>query len=73
LRATWKVIAADMPIGLPVGGGRDEEGRLRRENSANGDGPVRGREFEIAEVLSFTKQRGVQRLHAHPMPRHDDE
>jgi alkaline phosphatase D len=58
--ATWKVIASDMPIGLVVGDGRDPEtGCPRGENSSNGDGPVRGREFEIAEVLSFIKQVDV--------------
>jgi alkaline phosphatase D len=59
-RATWKVIASDMPIGLLVGDGNDPtSGCARFENSANGDGPVLGREFEIAEVLRFIKRRGV--------------
>ncbi len=48
-KATWKVIASDMPIGLVVGDGDNFE------NGANGDGPVRGREFDIAEILSFIK------------------
>ena len=57
--ATWKVIAADMPIGLVVGDGNDAEGRPRFENNANGDGPVLGREFEIAELLRFIKQQRI--------------
>ncbi|MET0593297.1 MAG: alkaline phosphatase D family protein [Polyangiaceae bacterium] len=59
-RATWKIIAADMPLGLLVGDGTDgTSGCARFENSANGDGPVLGREFEIAEVLRFIKRSGV--------------
>jgi len=57
--ATWKVIAADMPIGLIVGDGEDAQGRPRFEASANGDGPVLGREFEIAEILRFIKAEGI--------------
>jgi alkaline phosphatase D len=59
-RATWKVIAADMPLGLRVQDGSDAQGRERWENGANGDGPVLGREFEIAEVLSHIKRRGIR-------------
>lgn len=58
-RATWKVIASDMPIGLNVGDGRDAQGRLRWEAVANGDGPVLGREFEIASLLSFIKRERI--------------
>ena len=58
-RATWTVIASDMPLGLIVGDGKDAEGRDRFENSANGDGPVLGREFEIAEILRFIKRNDV--------------
>jgi alkaline phosphatase D len=58
-RATWKVIASDMPIGLVVGDGRDAQGRARFENGANGDGPVLGREFEIADLLRFIKRKDV--------------
>ncbi|WP_095589154.1 alkaline phosphatase D family protein [Actibacterium ureilyticum] len=52
--ATWKVIAADMPIGMIV-----RDGDSAFENMANGDGPVLGREFDIAELLSFIKHAGV--------------
>ncbi len=56
-KATWKVIAADMPLGLIVPDGRDAQGRPIFENSCNGDGPARGRELEIARVL-----RRIQRM-----------
>lgn len=51
-RATWKVIAADLPIGLVVPDGTAQEG------IAQGDGgsPL-GREIDLATVL-----RGLQRL-----------
>jgi alkaline phosphatase D len=50
-KATWKIIAADMPLSLIVGDGKDREGRPKFENSANGDGPPLGRELEIARIL----------------------
>lgn len=53
--ATWKVIAADMPIGMMV-----RDGSENMENSANGDGPVLGREQDIAAVLSFIKSAGIR-------------
>jgi alkaline phosphatase D len=50
--ATWKVIAADMPIGLYVGDGKDAQGNNKWEAVANGnDGPASGRELEIARLL----------------------
>ena len=54
-RATWKIIASDMPVGLIV-----RDGPEHFENMANGDGPVRGREHDIAEILSFIKHGGVK-------------
>lgn len=60
-RATWKVIAADMPIGLHVPDGTDEAGRARWEAIANGqDGPPRGRELEIADLLGFIRRYRVR-------------
>ncbi|MEZ5772284.1 MAG: alkaline phosphatase D family protein [Defluviimonas denitrificans] len=53
-RAVWKVIAADMPIGMVV-----KDGDTAFENAANGDGPALGRELDIAEVLSFIKHARV--------------
>ena len=57
-RATWKIVAADMPLGLVVS---HQPGR--HEAAANGDhGPARGRELEIAGLLSTIKQRGVRNV-----------
>lgn len=53
-QALWKVIASDMPLGLIV-----RDGDAAFENGANGDGPVLGREFDIAELLSFIKRANV--------------
>jgi alkaline phosphatase D len=47
--ATWKVIAADLPIGL-----------ISEDAIALGDGPPERREHEIADLLSFIKRAGVQ-------------
>jgi alkaline phosphatase D len=47
--ATWKVIAADLPIGL-----------ISEDAIALGDGPPQRREHEIADLLSFIKRAGVQ-------------
>ncbi len=54
-KAIWKVIASDMPLGLVVPDGKDRQGQDKFENSANGDGPVLGREHEIAQVLNALK------------------
>ena len=56
--ATWKVIAADMPLGLVVG---HQPGF--HEAVANGEGgaPL-GRELEIAALLKTLKERGVRNL-----------
>src|SRR5262249_9675084 len=51
-RATWKVIAADMPIGLIVV--YDFDRKWGVEAVAQGDGPPRGRERELADWLAFT-------------------
>ncbi|WP_394831469.1 alkaline phosphatase D family protein [Pendulispora rubella] len=57
-RATWKVIASDMPIGLVV-----RDGNTRFEAVAQGDGgPPLGREGEIAEILSFVHQKKIPGL-----------
>ncbi|ROU06329.1 alkaline phosphatase D family protein [Lysobacter enzymogenes] len=51
-RALWKIVAADMPLGLQVPDGNDAQGRPRWEAVANGDpGLPRGRELEFAELL----------------------
>ena len=62
-RAKWKVIAADMPLGLLVGDGKDGEGRARWEAVANGDGggPL-GRELEVARLLGAWKKAHVKNV-----------
>ena len=47
--ATWKVIAADLPIGL-----------ISEDAIALGDGPPERREHEIADLLSFMNRAGVR-------------
>ena len=54
-RATWKIIAADMPIGLVV-----RDGDTRFEAMANADdGAAKGREFEVADLLRYIKNAGI--------------
>jgi alkaline phosphatase D len=56
-KATWKVIAADMPLGLIV-----RDGATDFENLANGDGPALGRELELADLLQFIKQQSIKNV-----------
>jgi alkaline phosphatase D len=60
--ATWKIIAADMPLGLLVSDGRDAQNRARFEAVANGGGPPLGRELELAELLRFIKLQRIANL-----------
>jgi alkaline phosphatase D len=54
-RATWKVVASDMPIGLLV-----PDGAANWEAIAQGqDGPPLGRELEIAGLLRFLKDHAL--------------
>jgi alkaline phosphatase D len=57
-KATWKVIASDMPLGVIVwDNGKEKKGA---EAISNGDsGPARGRELEIADILSFIKAKRI--------------
>lgn len=59
-RATWKVIAADMPFGLIVYD--DFMRRAGSEAVAQGDGPPLGRELEIAELLRFIRDNDVRNV-----------
>jgi alkaline phosphatase D len=62
-RALWKVVAADMPLGLNVGDGRTAEGLPRWEAIANGEpGAAKGRELEFAELLSYLRRRRVRNV-----------
>jgi alkaline phosphatase D len=56
-RATWKVIASDMPLSIIVYD--DAANKAGSEAFAQGDGPPRGRELEIADLLRFIKASGV--------------
>ena len=58
--AAWKVIAADMPIGILVGDDKDAQGRAMFEATANGPGAPMGRELEIADLLSFMKREKIR-------------
>ena len=56
-KATWKVIASDMPLGLIV-----RDGATNYEAVANSNGAAMGRELEIAELLRFIKQRKIKNV-----------
>lgn len=57
-RATWKVIAADLPLGLVV-----PDGEAAQEAVANGDpGLPLGREREIADVLRRIKRHRISNV-----------
>jgi alkaline phosphatase D len=57
-RATWKIVAADMPLGVTVA---HQPGR--HEAVANGDpGVPLGRELEIADLLRTLKARQVRNV-----------
>ncbi|OAI19402.1 alkaline phosphatase [Methylomonas koyamae] len=61
--ATWKVISADMPIGLNIGDGQLADGTPRWEAIANGNhGPAAGRELEIARLLKFIKDERIKNI-----------
>jgi alkaline phosphatase D len=56
--ATWKVVAADMPIGLIVWD--DFRARQGAEAVAQGEpGPPLGRELELADLLRFIRDNGI--------------
>ena len=62
-RAVWKVVAADMPLGLNVGDGTTPEGLARWEAVANGEsGSPKGRELEFVELFSFLKRKRVRNV-----------
>jgi alkaline phosphatase D len=57
-RATWKIVAADLPLGLIV-----KDGPVDYEAVANGDpGAPLGRELEIADLLRHVKARRVKNI-----------
>ena len=57
-RATWKVIASDMPVGLIV-----RDGPTFSEAISNGDhGAPLGRELEVAGLLRFIRDRRIRNV-----------
>lgn len=62
-KATWKVISADMPIGLNISDDYVNTPPQRWEGISNGnDGPAAGRELEMARLLSFIKQQQIHNI-----------
>lgn len=62
-KATWKMIAADMPLGLGVPDGKTGDGMDRWEAIANGEpGQPRGREIETARLLREIKRAGIHNV-----------
>jgi alkaline phosphatase D len=59
-RATWKVISADMPLGLVVY--HDFGKKWGSEAVAQGNGPALGRELEIADLLRFIKHNDIRNV-----------
>jgi alkaline phosphatase D len=58
-RATWKVLANDIPLALLRI--HDSELRWGHEGMGQGDpGPPRGRELELADILSFIKRENIR-------------
>jgi alkaline phosphatase D len=55
-KATWKVIASDMPIGIVVKDGKNFEA------FANGNGAALGRELELADLLRFIKRNRIKNV-----------
>ncbi|MGJ7512469.1 alkaline phosphatase D family protein [Variovorax sp. GT1P44] len=61
--AVWKVVAADMPIGLCVPDGKDGNGRDMWEAIANNEpNQPLGREIEIARLLGEIKRAAVRNV-----------
>ncbi len=61
--AVWKVISADMPIGLNISDDYAHNPPQRWEAVANGnDGPAAGRELEIADLLKYIKHERINNI-----------
>lgn len=59
-KATWKVIASDMPVGLIVYDNFQTKDTF--ENLANGDGQPAGREFDMVDILRFIKYNDIKNV-----------
>ena len=58
-QSEWRVIACDMPISLP----RIYDSEMRgSEGMGQGDGPPRGRELELADILAFIKRERIRNV-----------
>ena len=57
-QAEWKVIACDMPLALPRTYDGDRGWGQESMSQAN-DGPPRGRELELADILSFIRRERI--------------
>lgn len=60
-KATWKLIASDMPLSLVVPDGR-HRGVIHQEAWANVPGPPLGRELELAALLAFIKRSKIKNV-----------
>lgn len=59
-QALWKVIATDMPLALLVSD--PATGPDAQEGWANGGGPPRGRELELAELLRHLRDQAIRNV-----------
>lgn len=60
-RATWKIIAANQPLGLVITDG-NHGGVKHFDAWSNGNGPPLGRELELAELLRFIKAKRIKNV-----------
>ncbi len=61
-KATWKIVLSDMPFATVIPDPPRPDQRVFQDGWANGEGPPRGRELELAELLSFMKKEHVRNL-----------
>jgi alkaline phosphatase D len=62
-RATWKVVASNMPLSIVVRDMNPDVAPGSYEAWANGDdGPPLGRELELASLLGFVKRHGIKNV-----------
>jgi alkaline phosphatase D len=62
-RATWKVVASEMPLSIVVRDLNPYAPKGWCEALANGrGGPPLGRELELARILSFVRRNGIRNL-----------
>ncbi len=59
-RTTWKVVVTDMPLALVVTDARKDAPHAMEAWANGDDGPPRGREHELADLLAHLKAHGVR-------------